>query len=429
MRFITVLLGLIFGLTAAFAQTGAWYGNLKVQNIELPLVFHFEDENPTLDSPAQGARGIPMEMKRADNKIIVQIPVIGASYEGVVINGKIEGSFKQGGLEFPLTLTAEEVKVNRPQTPQPPFPYTQEEVTFANGDALLKGTLVLPESYDIDTPVVIMITGSGLQNRDEELFQHKPFAVIADALARQGIASLRYDDRGFGESSGDVVNCTTEDFKNDAKAGVEMLKKRFHHVGALGHSEGGTIALMLGTDNDVDFIVSLAGMSVAGSSTLIDQNRNMLISKGVPQNIADNYCRLLSDTFKAISHEEASPDPDQYNLPQSLITNYKEALQQLQTPYFKYFINLDIAPILNDIKVPVLALNGTKDTQVDCKSNLETLRKGLPHNPVNVIKSVEGVNHLFQHCQTGLLEEYGSIEETMVPEVLSQIADWINSLQ
>lgn len=424
---VSLILGTLI-ITSAFAQTGSWKGNLNVQGVELPLVFHLDDENPTVDSPAQGAKGIPMQLERSGETISVKIPMVGASFQGTLNGDKIEGTFTQNGYSFPLTLTRGEEALNRPQTPAPPFPYSQEEVSFANGDALLKGTLVLPEDYTENTPVLLMVSGSGLQNRDEELLGHKPFAVIADALGREGIATLRYDDRGFGESSGDATNCTTEDFKKDAAAGIEFLKKRFDKVGVLGHSEGGTIALMLGAENKADFVVSLAAMTVSGAETLIDQNKILLTSENVPDSIVQEYCVLLADTFKAIKNKEGLPDAERYNLPQPLVDNYKKVVDQLELPYLKYFVTLDIRNQLEKIKIPVLALNGTKDIQVNYQTNLEALRTSLPNNPKNQIKSIEGVNHLFQHCQTGLPNEYGVIEETISPEVLKIMTEWIKKL-
>lgn len=231
------------------AQTGTWSGKLDVQGTKISLVFHLDEEKPTVDSPDQGAKGIPIQVTRGEyGSITIKVPSIGATYKGQWLVKQIVGTFMQMGASLPLTLTPGVEKLNRPQTPQGPFPYAQEEVSFANGDAVLKGTLVLPEGYSRKTPVLIMITGSGLQNRDEEIYEHKPFAVIADALARAGIATLRYDDRGFGESTGDLVHCTTEDMKNDALAGIGLLRERFDRVGIIGHSEGGTIALMLAAE-------------------------------------------------------------------------------------------------------------------------------------------------------------------------------------
>ena len=327
-----------------------------------------------------------------------------------------------------MTLTPGAPVIRRPQTPVGPFPYATEEVSFTNGDAVLKGTLTLPENCDRKTPVLIMVTGSGLQNRDEELFSHKPFAVIADAFARAGIATLRYDDRGFGESTGDVVLCTTEDLKNDALAGTRLLRERFDKVGVLGHSEGGSIALMLAADKQVDFAISLAGMIVSGAETLLEQNRLALKSAGLPESEVETYCRLLSDTFEAIKKGSPLPSPDAYALSDALIQNYLAASQQFSTPYMKYFITLDLSQKLSSVTCPVMALNGTKDTQVQCDRNIEALKAGLPFGGKNLVRAEEGLNHLFQHCVTGEFSEYKEIEETFSPEVLSEMIAWIKTL-
>ena len=256
-----IFLLLCFASIVAKAQSGdakgAWTGKLNVYGTELALVFHLDSVNCTLDSPDQGIKGVPAKLEHTATGIKVTVASINASYEGVNMGESIMGTFKQHGQSFPLTLKPGTVKRNRPQTPVGPYPYQTQEVSFSNGSAVLKGTLVLPENHTQNTPVLLMVTGSGLQNRDEEIFEHKPFAVIADALARQGIATLRYDDRGFGGSTGDLVNVTTEDLKNDALAGVELLRKQFKRVGILGHSEGGTIGLMLAAEGKVDFVVSL----------------------------------------------------------------------------------------------------------------------------------------------------------------------------
>ncbi|MBE6222767.1 MAG: alpha/beta hydrolase [Bacteroidales bacterium] len=425
----TLIIGLLMGLsTLAFAQTGTWSGKLEVQGTKLALVFHLNEENPSMDSPDQGVKGVPIQVERTETgKVTVKVPSIGASYEGQWVGMKINGTFKQMGMSFPMTLTPGEEKLNRPQTPQGPFPYTQEEVSFSNGSAVLKGTLVLPQGYTRKTPVLIMVTGSGLQNRDEEIYEHKPFAVIADALAKSGIATLRYDDRGFGESTGDIINCTTEDFKNDALAGIELLKGRFDKVGVLGHSEGGAIAFQLAAEKKADFVVSLAGMVVSGAETLLWQNRVALLAAGIPEATVNTYCQLLSDAFDARVAGKAAPSAQNADLPDALKQNYSAAVMQLMTPYMKYFLALDVRPLLPGITCPVLALNGTKDTQVECSANLDALRNGLPAGAQLV--PVEGVNHLFQHCATGAATEYRDIEETFAPEALSEMIRWLSDLK
>ena len=428
MRKNLILIGMLLAAVfSASAQTGTWSGKLDVQGTKLSLVFHLDEENPTMDSPDQGAKGIPIEVTRtATGSITIKVPSIGATYEGLWLIKQIAGTFKQMGASMPLTLMPGEEKLNRPQTPKGPFPYAQEEVSFSNGEAVLKGTLVLPEGCTRNTPVLIMITGSGLQNRDEVFYEHRPFAVIADAFARAGIATLRYDDRGFGESTGDIINCTTEDLKNDALAGIGLLRERFDKVGVIGHSEGGTIALMLAAEKKADFIVSLAGMVVSGKETLLWQNRIALAAAGVPDETVNTYCKALQEIYEARLAGAPLPAPGKYDLPATLAQNLSAVSMQIQTPYLKYFLALDVRPLLGNVTCPVLALNGTKDTQVEPESNLGALRNGLSYNTKNSLEAIEGVNHLFQHCQTGSPNEYRDIEETFAPEVLEKLIQWIS---
>ena len=393
MRKNLILIGMLLAAVfSASAQTGTWSGKLDVQSTKISLVFHLDGDNPTMDSPDQGVKGIPIEVARtATGSIIIKAPSIGATYEGLWLVKQIVGTFKQMGASLPLTLTPGEEKLNRPQTPQGPFPYAQEEVSFRNGDAVLRGTL-----------------------------------VFADALARAGIATLRYDDRGFGESTGDIINCTTEDLKNDALAGIGLLRERFDKVGVIGHSEGGTIALMLAAEKKADFIVSLAGMVVSGKETLLWQNRIALAAAGVPDETANTYCKALQEIYEARLAGAPLPSPGKYDLPATLAQNLSAVSMQIQTPYLKYFLALDVRPLLGDVTCPVLALNGTKDTQVEPESNLGALRNGLSDNTKNSLEAIEGVNHLFQHCQTGSPNEYRDIDETFAPEVLEKLIQWIS---
>ena len=430
MRKILMILALMSVAAVTLkAQTGAWTGKLKVSGVELALIFNIGEESATLDVPDQGAKDIPVEVSRdAVGGITLNVPAINASFKGLWAGKVIAGTFTQHGMSFPMTLTPGAPVVRRPQTPVGPFPYATEEVSFTNGDAVLKGTLTLPDNCDRRTPVLIMVTGSGLQNRDEELFGHKPFAVIADAFARAGIATLRYDDRGFGESTGDVVLCTTEDLKNDALAGVKLLRSRFERVGVIGHSEGGTIALMLAGERQVDFAVSLAGMIVSGAETLLAQNRRAFESVGLPESEVEAFARLLSDTFTAIRTRAPLPSADNYDITDALRKNYAAALPSFRTPYMEFFLGLDLSASLSGITCPVMALNGTKDTQVQCDRNIAALEAGLPSNSRSVIRAEDGLNHLFQHCVTGEVSEYKSIEETFSPEVLSEMIAWIKTL-
>ena len=421
-----IFLLLCFASIVAKAQSGdtkgAWTGKLNVYGTELALVFHLDSVNCTLDSPDQGIKGVPAKLEHTATGIKVTIASINASYEGVNMGESIMGTFKQHGQSFPLTLKPGTVKRNRPQTPVGPYPYQTQEVSFSNGSAVLKGTLVLPENHTQNTPVLLMVTGSGLQNRDEEIFEHKPFAVIADALARQGIATLRYDDRGFGGSTGDLVNVTTEDLKNDALAGVELLRNQFKRVGILGHSEGGSIGLMLAAEGKVDFVVSLAGGVVSFEKTLLDQNRWTLQQAGYSQDVTDRYCTALESLFDELK-AGGNPEPTNHGLPAELEQNLQIAKAQSSTPYMRYFLGLDLTDRLGKITCPVLALNGTKDRQVNSEENLNALQNGLAGQ--KEIKAMEGLNHMFQHCNTGNPSEYKDIEETFAPEALEIIVTWI----
>ena len=426
LRTLTFLALAMLAFTAN-AQEGSWNGELDVMGTKLPLVFNFSPNGCTMDSPSQNAKGIPAEKTVSDDGTIkVKVGMIGATFEGKMADGEIKGTFTQNGFPLPLTLKAGKLAVKRPQTPVPPFPYKEESVSFTNAGYTFNGTLTLPENYTKQTPVVLMVTGSGQQNRDEELFEHKPFAVIADALARQGIASLRYDDRGWGDKNVNFADCTTDDFRQDAAAALPLLRKRFNKVGILGHSEGGTIAMMLAAEGKTDFIVSLAGMAISGKETLVMQNRQAMSSIGLPKDIVDSYCATISNILNEIANGKKTSEITIDGVPDNLKPILKKSLEQANSPYIRHFITVDASKQLSKIKCPVLALNGTKDTQVDCAANTTLLEKGLI-NSKHTIKKIEGVNHLFQHCTTGNVVEYQQIEETIASEVLEIIYSWINN--
>ena len=280
-----------FGVSAQYTMDGVWTGKLNVGPQTLTLVLHVAHEASgnavcSLDSPDQGAMNIPVKSDYCSaDSISVSLEQLGLSYQGWLKGDEIVGTFMQG-MAFPLTLKRGEEKLKRPQNPVEPFPYKTEEVTFINATdkATLVGTLSYPTDYKKGkTPVVLMVTGSGQENRDEEVFGHKPFLVIADYLARHGVASLRYDDRGFGKSTGgDVKHATTADFARDAASGIEFLHtlKCFSKVGVLGHSEGGSIAFMLGAKEKVDFVISMAGIGVRGDTALTAQANRLLELSG-----------------------------------------------------------------------------------------------------------------------------------------------------
>lgn len=429
MKALRTLTSVVFAMMAfaANAQEGTWNGELNVMGNKVPLVFNFSTNGCTIDSPSQGVNGIQAEKTvRDDGTISVKVEMIGATFEGKMTDGEIKGTFVQNGFPLPLTLKPGKLVVKRPQTPLPPFPYKEEAVSFTNAQYTFNGTLTLPENYSKNTPVVLMVTGSGQQNRDEELFSHKPFAVIADALACQGIASLRYDDRGWGDKSVNFVDFTTDDFRQDAAAAIPLLRKRFNKVGILGHSEGGTIAMMLAAEGKADFIVSLAGMAISGKETLIMQNHQAMTAIGLPKETVDSYCNSISKALDEIASGKKANEINIDDVPVALKPITIKALQQADTPYIRHFLTIDVGKLLPKIKCPVLALNGTKDTQVDCDANITRLEKGLT-NCKHSIKKIDGVNHLFQHCNTGIVTEYQQIEETIAPEVLQVVAKWIKS--
>lgn len=390
---------LTFIATASLAQTGTWSGRLDVSGAMLSLVFHIGDSTATLDVPDQGAKQIPVSVKRsAFGSIELEVPSINASYKGLWTGKLITGTFTQNGMSFTLPLVPGALVLRRPQTPVGPFAYVNADVSFSNGDAVLKGTLTMPENCSRQTPVLLMVTGSGLQNRDEEMFGHKPFAVIADAFA-----------------------------------GISLLREKFDHVGVLGHSEGGSIALMLAAEGKADFVISLAGMVASGSETLLDQNRRALQMTGMPESETNNYCRFLADAYAAVVNDMPLPSPDNYCLPAGLKQNAFMLSTSLKTPYMKYFLGMNVSDILGSVKCPVMALNGTKDTQIDCDRNLSLLRQGLSggytfadESSVNVVKAEIGLNHLFQHCRTGEVSEYKEIEETFSQDVLTEMITWLH---
>lgn len=429
MKALRTLTSVVFAMMAfaANAQEGTWNGELNVMGNKVPLVFNFSTNGCTIDSPSQGVNGIQAEKTvKDDGTIKVKVGMIGATFEGKMTDGEIKGTYIQNGFSLPLTLKPGKLVVKRPQTPVPPFPYKEESVSFTNAQYTFNGTLTLPENYSKNTPVVLMVTGSGQQDRDEELFSHKPFAVIADALARQGIASLRYDDRGWGDKSVNFADFTTDDFRQDAAAAIPLLRKRFNKVGILGHSEGGTIAMMLAAEGKADFIVSLAGMAISGKETLIMQNRQAMSAIGLPKEMVDSYCNSISKALDEIASGKKASEINIDDVPQALKPITTKALQQADTPYIRHFLTVDVGKLLPKIKCPVLALNGTKDTQVDCDANITRLEKGLA-NCKHSIKKIDGVNHMFQHCNTGIVTEYQQIEETISPEVLQVVAKWIKS--
>ena len=450
---IKLVIWLVFVVSAmwniAGAQTvcGDWSGKLRVGERQLRLVIHASQDSVIMDSPDQGSYGIVGEdVYVADDSISFRVPRIMMSYAGRRENDTISGIFQQMGMKVPLSFVRGVNKVERPQTPVPPFPYISEEVTIENeeGGAVLAGTLCIPANATVETPVAVLVSGSGLQNRDEELFEHKPFAVIADYLARNGIASLRYDDRGFGKSKGNGFNATTADFASDAQAAVDWLRSqgRFGKIGIIGHSEGGQIAYMLGAKEDgPDFIVSVAGPVVKGTKTIAYQNKVALMKSGVSQRQAEDFAaaveRMLEYKLKAdfepVPEDKAEevvteiyPQRNDDASTAQLAATLKNALMPKgDNTWMMCFLGYDPGVDVKKLKVPAFIIYGEKDRQVPPSLNLDLARSLTPEAKV---ECYPGLNHLMQHAVTGNVEEYSSITETFSPQLLKDIADFIQSL-
>ena len=487
--------------------SGIWEGRLSVGSASLRLVFTISINGDgrlaaTMDSPDQGVKGIPVASISFDGeKLILNVEAVAGSYEGRLnaAAGSMEGFWKQGGSSFPLALTLKEGSRNegaeaaargdeasaqgaeaaahgveteapaaadagaetrgatvqsfdapvaaRPQEPKPPFPYISRDLNLLAGDGVkLAGTLVLPEGEG-PFPAALLVSGSGAQDRDETLFGHKPFWIIADYLARRGIATLRLDDRGFGESQGNFAISTTLDFEADALSALEYLKTYPGldpgKIGIIGHSEGGIIAAMTASKvPDLAFAVLLAGPGVSGEDLLYQQQAALAKAYGMSPEAIQN-ARFINQSLYQVAKRPEKAE----NLKEELISVYLSFLpegadeslkakagqeaalvaEQLLSPWMRTFLVLDPQPYLREIAIPVLAMNGTKDLQVPSGENLESIRQALidAGNSQYSIAELPGLNHLFQKAQTGLPDEYAQIEESFSEDALKCMGDWL----
>lgn len=363
-------------------------------------------------------------------------------------SNSFEGTFKQFVTTEKITFSPAEgpFKVIRPQTPQPPYSFDQEEVTFAStdGSATLSGTLSLPKTGG-KFPAVVLVSGSGQQNRDEEIFLHKPFLVVAEYFARRGIAVLRYDDRGVGGSTGDATKATTLDFADDAEAAFTFLRKHKRidskRVGIVGHSEGALIAQIVAARcRKVSFVAFLGGQGFSGDEILLQQNRLLFERQGVADTLVEKRLACMREFF--VVADTMGPKGKMIPVLQEVVARVcpgmgkseleaigmdKKSLfvwsQQLQLPWFKTFMKLNPVDYLPKVRCRILALGGEKDLQVPAKENLGKIKE-LSGGKAQV-REMPGLNHLFQHCRTGSPDEYLTIEETIAPEVLEILANWI----
>lgn len=405
-----VVLALLFSVSV-HAQTfvGSWSGKISFSGNSLHIVFNISEnaESGTvckMDSPDQGVKGIPASIELvSSDSISIRVPNLGIEYNGKLTDGVIHGTFSQAGLRLGLDLKNERLVYHRPQNPEAPYPYTTEEIEFVNEDAnaILSGTLTYPVGYEKGKkiPVIVMVTGSGPQNRDSEIYEHKPFLVIADYLARNGYATLRYDDRAVGKSTGRYQAETTREVAKDAALAVKYLRetRRFSEIGILGHSEGGCVVFMLGADKLIDFGISMAGMGVRGDECLYQQ--------GV-----------------AIAKQSGQ----EYQFTKEQLRDY---LKGERIPWYDFFLDYDPASDIRETTCPVFVMNGEKDLQVIAASNVEAIRNNLPQNTKSRVKIYPGLNHLFQECTTGVPAEYIHIEQTISPIVLDDMVDWLKQIQ
>jgi len=446
MKNFILLFTLLFSFTSFAQIQGTWNGNIEIPNQKLPFVIHISKTNNQWkvmgESPMQTNEKFPLEKITFQNDTLkISDSQLGMNYVGVLKNSKqIEGKFSQRGMSFPLNLEKGEFKLNRPQEPQPPFSYKTEDVTFENKEAKIKlaGTLTMPNGKG-KFPAVVLVSGSGPQNRDEELFGHKPFLLIADYLTKNGYAVLRFDDRGVAKSEGDFSKATVFDFTSDTKAAVNYLKTvkeiDSKKIGVLGHSEGGDVAQIIAAeDYSVNFIILMAGPGLKGTEGLSLQKEALLRAANAPESEIAKGLKLNEEIYDAVLNNKNKNDRE-IAVRNLFEKNYKDALKgkeleaqvnSISSNWMYEMLKFNPQDYLPKIKCKVLALNGTKDLQVTSKENLAGIAKGLSHNKNLKIISYEGLNHLFQKAEIGSVDEYEMIETTIEPFVLEDITKWLN---
>jgi pimeloyl-ACP methyl ester carboxylesterase len=453
--------GSIYAQDCSNKITGNWQGKLNIMGKELRLVFKVaktagDSLTASLDSPDQGVKDIPVSKVFCSNdSVYFGIQIIAGYFSGKpdFAANIIEGKWLQAGLDLPLKLEKvdkiEEVK--RPQEPKVPFPYNSEEVTFENRDAgiMLAGTFTYPKEGK-NFPVVILVTGSGPQNRDEELLGHKPVLVWSDFLTRNGFAVLRYDDRGFGKSTGDFSKALTTDFASDAIAAVEYLKKRGEvnksEIGIIGHSEGGIVApIAANKSKDVAFVVLVGGPAVTGAEIIRLQTKLIMKQNGASEEKIqqqDDFYKAafdvilntadLNDTRKRVEKltEEYLNKLSPEQKPEDSKTAIDQLSNELLSPWFRFFLKYDPRPELTKISIPVLALYGENDLQVPPSQNKDEMIKALDKSSSKKhdVIVMPGVNHLFQKTEGHSPMDYAGIEETTSPEMLELMTKWLKEV-
>ncbi|KAF5031952.1 X-Pro dipeptidyl-peptidase [anaerobic digester metagenome] len=465
MKKIFIIVSLLFVSMVMNAQSpfaGIWQGTLDEDKFDFLVVFRISEDGSKL----KGTMDIPQQLivdyksikiKGENDSLTVDLAAFKATYKAVRKSDSLLGIWYQSGQETPLNmaLTTEDkaFRMNRPQTPQPPYPYICKDVTFVNKKAKIKlaGTLTIPDTTNV-WPVVVLVSGSGPQDRNEELLKHQPFLIIADYFTRNGIAVLRYDDRGVGKSEGKFNEATTADLSSDAGSAVSFLKTLPYidkkAIGMLGHSEGGVIVLMQASQNkSLRFVISMAGVSIPCLQLLVMQNDKIMEGYGAEEDIRDffwNFNTALynlvltetnNDTLRSKSvklfEESAATLSDEQKKEYGLTDTYVNAmLMQLTTPWFKYFLSIIPSNYIKKIRTNVLAINGSKDVQVPADANIEAFNTYFVQQP-GIYKETHvfpGLNHVFQPCTTGMTSEYAMIETTIDPQVLEYMTAWIKKV-
>ncbi|MGD0629066.1 MAG: alpha/beta hydrolase, partial [Terracidiphilus sp.] len=424
---------------------GTWLGNLDTGAIKLRIVLKVlntaESLNIQIQSPDQSSTWMPASsVTRKENTLTVSLSKLGAVYEAKIAadGSSIDGTFTQMGNPLPLNFkrikNQAELEPPRPQTPVKPYPYREEEVAYPNkaGGNTLAGSITIPSGKG-PFPAVLLITGSGPNDRDESHLGHKPFLVLSDYLTRKGIVVLRADKRGIGGSTGDLIAATTADFATDAEAGVANLKTHpevdSRKIGLIGHSEGGIVAPMVAAaDHDVAFVVMLAGSGVPGDQVVVEQTRLISEAAGESKEKADADAQKEAETLAVVKDEKDPATRERLLSVKLAAEGVPEAqlgaeIKQLNSPWFRFFINYDPATALRKLTIPVLVLSGSLDLQVPPAQNLPPIRKALAEagNQHAEVDELPGLNHLFQDAKTGSPAEYGQIEETISPVALDKI--------
>ena len=431
---------------------GTWQGAFQNGNMRFRLQLHIAHDDAkkltgTMDSLDQGANGLPMsKLSETNGAVHFEIAIVSGVYAGTLnaarntMTGKWSQNQDSVALEF--KRSDDVLALRRPQNPTKPYPYKEEEVQFssAKGNAMLSGTLTIPQGAG-PFPVALLVAGSGPQNRDEAIAGHSPYHVLSDYLTRKGVAVLRYDKRGIGKSSGDFEAATTEDFAADAEAAVAYLKSRKEikagKIGVIGHSEGGLIAPILGSDGTAAWIVLLAAPAQTGEQIMLEQSEAIAGAAGMPQAQVlrsldfdrQAYALVRSEKDSALLEKKLDAMVTSSGIAEGAVPASVQAqIHMLSSPWFRYFLDYDPLPALGKVKCPVLALNGERDLQVIAKENLALIQKTLEDagNKDVTTRELPQLNHLFQHAESGTPAEYGAIEETISPEVLQIIGDWID---